>query len=398
MLKGQEMASEEEVTKVYFGQTQLHFGKSNVPNAGFPELRPQLGLSVVIGRTWQGQNLSWVRALKSPKTGLCVGYTHLGNKEHVGQAYSLMPFIETNLGSKDEGRWSASVGYGASYISKKYNVSSNSFNRAISTHVNWTFRSFLYWKALRGEEVDWRMGIGYIHHSNGHTRLPNQGFNSFLLSLSTELHSNKKSAVKAYYPRPSSAVTKRIGIRTGRGLSVFSLAENELNNVTSLTFNYGLTWKSTLRLGFNVNFKHYEYYRNFIKDNQLLVAQSHAKLKEAPFLNSMAIGFGVESEFIMGHIGAQLDLGFNVFKPAYVLDWKINEGHYSMYREEYIYGELDWYYRLKKRVSSRLALNYYLVHSEKNARINVYLSAALNANLGQADFSELSLGMIHTLR
>jgi hypothetical protein len=395
MLNGQIIGSEEKVYNEIFTQFQAHAGRSNTPNTGFPDLRPQWGVSAVIGRSWESKSLSWVRVLNRPKTGLCIGRTHLGNEGHVGHAYALMPFIETGLGRKTDSRWSASLGFGASYISQKYHATSNANNRAISTHMNWTYRSFLYWKIVQGAVFDWRMGVGYIHHSNGHTRLPNQGINSFLVSLSTELHPKRTN--QEPFAQEATEPFQQFGLRIGRGHNIFSLEENELKNVHSVVFRYGLVWKGVFRLGANAYFRQYQHYQDYIKADNELVSHSYAHMKDNAFLNAMAIGLGLESEFIMGHIGAELDVGVNVFKPAYELDWKLNEGHYDMYKDEFIYGELNWYYHIKHRMSSRLALNYYLVHYEKQPKINAYVSAALNANLGQADFSELSLGLIHRI-
>jgi hypothetical protein len=94
----------------------------------------------------------------------------------------------------------------------------------------------------------------------------------------------------------------------------------------------------------------------------------------------------------MGHVGAEIDIGVNIFKPAYVLDWKLNEGHYE--EEEYHYGDLTWYYRVKHLVSSRLALNYYWNHMEDAWSWNPYFSASLQANLGQADFTSFNIGVV----
>jgi hypothetical protein len=40
----------------------------------------------------------------------------------------------------------------------------------------------------------------------------------------------------------------------------------------------------------------------------------------------------------------------------------------------------------------RLGLNYYFINPVKNTRCNIFVGADIDANFGQADFSELSLG------
>jgi hypothetical protein len=74
----------------------------------------------------------------------------------------------------------------------QYDTETNPFNRAITTKVNWSFLSFLYYDVFKTDKTDWRFGLGYLHHSNGHTNLPNQGLNSLAASISAKIDSKKK--------------------------------------------------------------------------------------------------------------------------------------------------------------------------------------------------------------
>jgi hypothetical protein len=99
-------------------------------------------------------------------------------------------------------------------------------------------------------------------------------------------------------------------------------------------------------------------------------------------------------------VGIDLQLGYNLHKPAYKMEWRINEGWDDTPREisrSWVLGELDGTYKKKYRISSRLGLKYYLIGMEKAPKHNFYVAASLNANLGQADFSELSLGYVQSL-
>jgi len=124
--------------------------------------------------------------LKNTKTGISIGYTDFGNTSKLGTIFTLQPFIEFNTFISED--FTTHVGVGASYITKKYDAITNEFNRAVSTNLNWSFRLFLYYKMLKSEAVNWRIGTGFNHNSNGHAKLPNQGYNSFLMSLNAELN------------------------------------------------------------------------------------------------------------------------------------------------------------------------------------------------------------------
>ena len=45
-----------------------------------------------------------------------------------------------------------------------------------------------------------------------------------------------------------------------------------------------------------------------------------------------------------------------------------------------------------------MGLKYYIINTKKKPKHNIYLSAHINSNLGQADFSELSLGYVYRLK
>lgn len=62
-----------------------------------------------------------------------------------------------------------------------------------------------------------------------------------------------------------------------------------------------------------------------------------------------------------------------------------------------VLGELDWYYELKRAISSRLGLNFYLFNTQDAPRQIVFLGIHINGNLGQADFNDISLGYVYSL-
>ena len=53
-------------------------------------------------------------------------------------------------------------------------------------------------------------------------------------------------------------------------------------------------------------------------------------------------------------------------------------------------------YTLKRFVSGKLGLKYYLFNTNKTPKNNVYLGGHIVSVLGQADYSELALGYTHT--
>ena len=84
---------------------------------------------------------------------------------------------------------------------------------------------------------------------------------------------------------------------------------------------------------------------------------------------------------------------FNFTKPFYKVDYKLNEGK-IIDDGSYQLGKLDWYYNVKHLISSRFGLKYYALNTNNSPKHNVFLGAFINANLGQADFTELGIGYV----
>ena len=172
-------------------------------NEGFPKTNLQLGLSLSYGKYNHTQDNLWAKWLNFPKTGLTASIYDFGNSEKIGRAYTLMPFMEFKISNK----LNLNTGLGLSYMDTLFDAESNPFNRAVTTKFNWSFKSFFYYDLFKSNNIDWRFGLGYVHHSNGHTRLPNQGLNSFLASISAKIDSKTKNRRRVFSTRQNTYTT-----------------------------------------------------------------------------------------------------------------------------------------------------------------------------------------------
>jgi hypothetical protein len=103
-----------------------------------------------------------------------------------------MPFIEFSVLRRYSSGLNRRVGLGGSYMDTPFNAKTSPFNRAITTKINWSFRSFIYCDVFKTNKTDWRIGLGYLHHSNGHKNLPNQRLNSIATNVSSKIDSQQQ--------------------------------------------------------------------------------------------------------------------------------------------------------------------------------------------------------------
>jgi hypothetical protein len=382
----------------YFFTPEILIGKTLEANTFFPERKLQKNIFLSIGKNNYNTDKEWAARLNYPATGVSFGYSDFGNIEKIGRAYSVMPFIEFSiLKSSFTNNLNLHVGLGGSYTDTQYNKNTNPFNRAITTKINWSFRSFIYYTFLKSKKTDWRFGLGYLHHSNGHTSLPNQGLNSLAASISAKLKKHKEP-INFKKPEFSSKSQTYFSSRIGIGQNVLSEKFNTKKEVYSISASAGKIINNTFKFGGGFYYRFYEHYYDYIKNNEALVEEQYPHFADNPYGYATNFGLFATSELLIDHFGFEFDLGLNVFKPFYKIDWKLNQG-YSYQNADgetiEILGELDWYYEIKRTVSARMGLKYYLWSTNKAPKRNIFIGVHINANLGQADFTELSLGYVY---
>ena len=372
-------------------------------NSFFPDHGPQWQVLINLGWAHDHNPQEWAQRFKGPKTGISFGYINFGNAKNLGYAISAMPFIEFNAFKNK--KLTLLVGSGVSYFNKKYDAISNPNNQAITTDFTWSLRSFAYYQLITTQKTDWRAGLGYFHHSNGHTSLPNQGYNSFLVSFSADIKNpsaNKNNANSFPKKEFDRSIYSYFSLRFGYGQNVLSKSFNDNKNIYTISGQYGKVLNNILKLGVGLYYRFYQNYFDYINNNESLVQDGREfdHYKKSPGWNASNIGVSLNGELLLNHFGIDLQLGINLHKPGYKIDWRINEGWSFVPRvipeeSSIVLGEFNTNYHLKHLIAIRFGLKYYIIGTKENLKSNVYIGAFINANLGQADFNELSIGYVH---
>lgn len=378
---------------------ELLFGQTFESNSNFPDTGLQYQVVMNFGMDNANNPQQWAQRLKAPVTGLSIGLTNFGNRDSLGLAISVIPYIQFNIFKKE--KLSALVGLGGSYHTEGFDAVNNPNNQATTTDLTWAFRTAFYYRFLQTQNSDWRVGINYAHHSNGHTRLLNQGYNSFLASLSVSFHEEEFEVLPASsLPEYESSRLNYFSLRYGQGFNVLALAINDQRPVYTVAGEFGRVYNNTFKLGLGFAYRLYQHYYDYIRNNESLVQDGREfdYFREDPWRYGSNFAITFNGEFLLNHIGLDLQLGLNLHKPGYQIDWRLNEGWDNTPREvpeTWMLGEFNSKYQIKKLISSRLGLKYYLIGNEQAPKHNIFLGAHLSANLGQADFTEFSIGYVY---
>lgn len=379
-------------------------GYINKANENFPERRLKKQFNINLGKYHQQNQQEWAVRLKGLKTGINLSFSDFGNQENLGYGFGLIPNLEFPI-LKNE-RLKLHSGLGVSYHTRKFHPINNPYNQAISTSFTWAYRLYLYYEFANSNSINWRIGGGYAHHSNGHTRLRNQGLNSFLVGISAEINTNSGDVnfqEEEKQPEFEDSKYSYFSLRTGLGRNVLSTLFNNRENVYVFSAEYGKVFNNTWKIGAGFYYNFYEHYYHYIKNEEFLVqpGREFERFRNSPRKYASNIGVVFSGELLLNHIGIDLDLGFDLYKPAYKLDWRINGGWMDTPAEipdTWQLGEYSFYFQMKYRISARLGLKYYLFETHRFNPHNMFLGAYINSNLGQADFTEISLGYVYNLQ
>ncbi len=370
-------------------------GNTHPANYNFPSTKSTESFSIFLGKSNQDDKLNWKNQLNHPDTGIQFSYMDYGNPINLGQSYSILPFINFRL----KNNFSLRFALGASYFNTIYNEISNIDNKAITTNYTWNFRSNIYYDLFKFKRSDLKLSLGFCHNSNGHTKLPNYGLNTFLFGLYYQnnfYNNTKKNIYDSLNFNEDKSVSKYFISRFGLGQNVLNKYSTEKKQVYGYSIGAGFIKNSTFKYGLELYYHFYETYYDYIKNNGALVSDLYPELKNGIAINSSDFGTYANIELLMSHVGIELDLGVNFFKPAYRIDYKLNDGKYI--NNQYVMPDLDLQYFANRYIFSRLGVNFYALNTSKNPKNNIFLGIHINANFGQANFSELSFGYIYTIK
>jgi len=344
---------------------------------GFPKTSFYRALVINFGWKANGKKI-WHYHYNLPKAGVAVSFCQPGNDSVFGNQVNIYPYITVNAAKKPGNVFDFKFGLGASYFTTYYDSILNPLNEDVGSHFSWYFYAFMNKQWSLNKYNDLYLGAGFMHSSNGHTQLPNYGLNAAMITGGIT-HYFKELIV---YPRPvtTGEITKTWGIWARSGLGM-----HERGNTTgpvggkkypvySQALGATLTYNQFTRFRGGFTYKFYESYYNYIINDTTTY--------ENPKREASALTFFLGTEFLVGRIALDLEGALHLYRPFYKKFFNTFE------------KESDFEFFIKNLFVTKIGLNAYLIKFEKDPKHNFFVGATLNANFGQADFSEVSLGYV----
>ncbi len=390
------------ITSVYAQKKQLFteysIGETSSANNDFISLKSSQTFGVGFGMQ-HNDSLNWVKQLRNPYTGVILQVANHGNVEKIGHSISLLTYIEKPIILKNE-KLKLLSGIGIAYHTKK-NTIENWQNKAISTDLTWAYRLGVYYNIWSNSQFDSRINLNYLHYSNGHIQWPNNGINTLALGLNFTYNGFNKTEnpIEKVILKKDIKKEKQtfFSVQTGIGQHALYRFYNFRRNVYSFDFMYGKIYNKTHKVGLGIYMRQYTNNYKYIKEGNNLVSEEYPELQKNPFLNSSSMGIALNYEFLMQHVSIETELGLTLYRPFFETEYRLNATLINKQTGLYELGKAEGMeYSLKRFVSGKLGLKYYLFNTNKTPKNNVYLGGHIVSVLGQADYSELALGYTHT--
>ena len=388
--------TDEEKPKLnFFIEPNLMLGKIVKNYSGFPESNHRQALFMDFGFYDNRAFNSASRFYNNPSSGISLAYSTLGNDSVFGREIDLVPFIDLNTSKQLKNSFHFKFGIGASYFTRHYNRITNPANEPIGSSFTWAFKAFIYQNIITSNHWNFKIGGGFLHSSNGHTQLPNFGINSMMVSITGRYFPYSITAEQTRVDRSKEVDRSKhffLQSRFGLGYHEFGGTTGPTGGPKKLVYTEGITggvvFRQHVKIRAGFNYRFYEHYYEYILNHQLEnLTQDSSKLFIAhPRWNASAVTFIAGIEFLYNHIGMDIESGINISKPFY-----------PRFNDLYENDDQPFYF-LKSFFATRMGLNYYFISTKRNPRSNIYIGAHINANFGQADFSEASIGYTFRLK
>ena len=372
-----------ESKKIYCQEIEFRTGKISPTSPRFAPSGPIYSILFSFGKLNYDHENQWARFHQFPISGITVGFTNFGAPEIYGYEVKMVPYIEYIVGKKLSYRPTIKIGLGASYTTKYYRK--NPANIALGAPINWAFELSFRQNVLTTKFGIFRLGVGYIHSSDGHTQLPNMGINGLVANISF-LHLSTKSNYN-----PSKRLDKP---KMEKDLYYFAqfnpiIGFHELGGplgpvggpkrqVYGTNVMAGFVLKHGFKFYIGFGYRYYEHFDYVYHHDQHPDIEKYSS--GFAFASNIYIINGLEMMY--GHFGFTFEGGLNLYKPFY-------KTYCDLYSPE-----TPTKFILKKYLNSRIGLKAYWYNINENPKYNFFIGAHVNANLGQADFTEISFGFL----
>ncbi len=147
-------------------------------------------INLSVARQTEG-NKNWHKLYNFPYVGLAYNFSDFSNREQLGQAHSIYPFIVFPLFNKHKISSNLQFAAGVSWLTKHFDIHKNIYNIAIGSHLNAYLNFNVNLDINISNNFHLFTALGFTHFSNGGTQQPNKGINVIAVNAGLKYYINE---------------------------------------------------------------------------------------------------------------------------------------------------------------------------------------------------------------
>ncbi|MDP4210578.1 MAG: acyloxyacyl hydrolase [Bacteroidota bacterium] len=319
----------------------------------------------------------WHHIFGFPRIGCSLMAGDLGNSRELGHFWGVAPNITFNTLNPKWYSPRVTLGLGLAYFNRPYNETENPLNFYIGSHITALATSAVFVEPAINSQFSLKAGIRVVHCSNGHYQVPNLGLNMPSVFFGIVYTPNGTPEVRRrniLVPPSKLKFNLRLGIGVNELARTFGPAGTSKYAIymTDVYVSRRVGKASNLQLGLEM--KYYNGFYQYIKRNNLFERDWTQK--------STVFGFFVGHELLINRFSLLTQGGINLYNEFY-----------DKYIQQYK-SEKGLQADLKKLISTRLGVQYYLFNPAYATRNNIFIGGYIKANFGMADFICTQVGFV----
>ena len=254
-------------------------------------------------------NKLWHLENNKPDVGLSLQCLDFKNPSKLGYALTAAPFVEIPLNVKERAsRMILRLCFGATYITKSFDIKDNHKNIAIGSHVNAFVQFKWFWQLQVSKNFRFEPGFAFTHASNGKAKNPNLGLN--VVSLNFGLNYSIPSKYKPQVTRIDSTtkVKSKNEVLTfaALGINQRGIAEKQLR-----TFVFSLVFQRNVR-----NTHKFSAGLDFYYDENYFIDFENKYFKNPEGVDKLRISTRLGYSYNVGRISFPIEIGYYAFQKV----------------------------------------------------------------------------------
>lgn len=249
----------------------------------------------------------WNQLFRYPAYGIGFYRANLGNDDVYGFVNALYSYVKVPvLGNSEKANLNWQFGFGASYLTKHFDIEENPQNLAIGSNLNIYVDLSLQANIPLSEKFILTNNIRFTHFSNGKVKSPNKGLNVISGSVGL-LYQFKNQPEKIVLELPEIENKNEYSVIYAGGIKTKSRYEAGYYYASSLILDYYNNYSHKGRWGFGTDLFYDETKRQFSDKNQ-----------KPNLVNSdlYQVGLHAGHEMVMGNFALIFYVGGYIYAPV----------------------------------------------------------------------------------